>query len=94
MEGIKVVDHVQCTVPTERLCLQIHMVIVMRMVGYCYSTWLLTTYQSTTINRAYPENTNFDTFVPRNLKFHTSGDPTQLRNAENFNLISQIVYEL
>ena len=21
-------------------------------------------------NRAYPENTNFETFVPRNLKFH------------------------
>ena len=25
-------------------------------------------------NRAYPENTNFETFVPRNLKFHTFGD--------------------
>ena len=23
---------------------------------------------------AYPENTNFETFVPRNLKFHTFGD--------------------
>ena len=25
-------------------------------------------------NRAYPENNNFETFVPRNLKFHTFGD--------------------
>ena len=25
-------------------------------------------------NRAYPENTNFETFVPRNLKFQTFGD--------------------
>ena len=25
-------------------------------------------------NRAYPENTNFETFVPRSLKFHTFGD--------------------
>ena len=25
-------------------------------------------------NRAYPENTNVETFVPRNLKFHTFGD--------------------
>ena len=25
-------------------------------------------------NRAYPENTNFETSVPRNLKFHTFGD--------------------
>ena len=22
-------------------------------------------------NRAYPKNTNFETFVPRSLKFHT-----------------------
>ena len=26
------------------------------------------------LNRAYPENTKFETFVPRNLKFHTFGD--------------------
>ena len=26
------------------------------------------------VNRAYPENTNFETFVARNLKFHTFGD--------------------
>ena len=25
-------------------------------------------------NRAYPENTNFETVIPRNLKFHTCGD--------------------
>ena len=25
-------------------------------------------------NRAYPENTNFETFVPRNMKFHTFGE--------------------
>ena len=25
-------------------------------------------------NRAYPENTNFETFVPRSFKFHTFGD--------------------
>ena len=25
-------------------------------------------------NRAYPKNTNFETFVPRNLKFQTYGD--------------------
>ena len=38
-------------------------------------------------NRADPENVNFETFV----HLVTS---TQIRNAENFNLISQIVYEL
>ena len=43
------------------------------------------------MNRAYPENTNFDTFVPRNLKFHTFVDLHIIRNAENFNLISYIV---
>ena len=25
-------------------------------------------------NRAYPENTNFEIFVPGNLKFHKYGD--------------------
>ena len=25
-------------------------------------------------NRAYPENTNFETFVSKNFKFHTFGD--------------------
>ena len=44
-------------------------------------------------NRAYPENTNFETVVPRYLKFHTVTSK-ELRNAENFNLISYIVYEL
>ena len=27
-----------------------------------------------TDNRAYLENTNFKSFVPRNMKFHTVGD--------------------
>ena len=45
-------------------------------------------------NTAYPENTNFETFVPRNLKFDTSGVLHTTKNAENFNLISQIVLEL
>ena len=36
---------------------------------------LLPSFHSKSIgNRAYPENTNFDTFVPRNLKFHTFAD--------------------
>ena len=40
------------------------------------------------LNRAHSENTNFKTFVPRNLKFHTFVDLHTVRNAENFNLIS------
>ena len=45
-------------------------------------------------NRADPENVNFETFVLRILKFTHLVTSTQIRNAENFNLISQIVYEL
>ena len=45
-------------------------------------------------NRADPENVNFETFVLRILNFTHLVTSTQIRNAENFNLISQIVYEL
>ena len=38
--------------------------------------WLLSGHSS----RAYPENTNFDTFVPRNLKFHTFVDLNITKN--------------
>ena len=37
--------------------------------------------------RAYPENTNFETLVSRNLKSHTFGDLHTTKNAENFKLI-------
>ena len=40
--------------------------------------------------RAYPEKTNFETFVPRNLKLHTFNPITlshTTKNAENLNLI-------
>ena len=38
-------------------------------------------------NRAYPENNNFETFVPRNLKFHTLGDLRKIKKCKNFNWI-------
>ena len=43
-------------------------------------------------NWVYPGNTNFQTAVSRNMKFHTFGDLYITKNAENFNLISLIAY--
>ena len=37
-------------------------------------------------NRAYPENTNFETFVPGNLKFHTVGDLHTTKKCYKFEL--------
>ena len=48
------------------------------------------------LNRAYPENTNFGIFIPRNLKFYTFGELHTAKkfNAKTFNLISEVVLEL
>ena len=36
------------------------------------------------LNRAYPENTNFENFIPRNLKFHTCGDLHTTKKCRKF----------
>ena len=38
------------------------------------------------LNRAYPESTNFKTFVPRNLKFYTFGDLHTTKKCWKFQL--------
>ena len=38
------------------------------------------------MNRAYPENTNFQTFGPRNLKFHAFGNFNTTKKCRKFSL--------
>ena len=43
-------------------------------------------YVLVTCNRCYPENTNFETIISSNLKFHTSGEFNTTKKCRKFQL--------